>query len=860
MIKLSPQGYLCLLFEGRKSDFEMKSLSQLLLPVADMDMCLAAIHNGADAIYVGVPGFNARGRTDDFSLEELKQIIDMCHLYDVDVHLAFNIVIFENELMKAKDLLLELIPLHPDAFIVQDLGLARLIRMICPDQTIHASTQMTVTDDLIIKELEDLNIQCFVLARENSLLEIKKIRQNTNKELEVFVHGALCVSFSGQCFTSESLGGRSANRGQCAQSCRFEYEMFVDGAKKDISTQPFIVGPRDLLGLEHVQELQEIGIDCLKVEGRLKGPEYVAMTARYYKDKLLGKDIDIIKARFELEKAFSRGFHSGWLKGIDHQNLVEGSYTNHHGPEIGTVQKMNGKNIYLKADVELQLGMGLLFKSPHFEVGGHIYHIEKDSAISSDLTCIRLSNDFDLSSIKLDMRVFLNKDPQLEKKWSITWKDKNLLKSIPISIKVTAKFGSPFILEVTDQTHYIEITGKSPLEKSEQHPLDLKFLESFFSKLSHTPYILKCFEGTLESNLFLHNKELKLLKKEMIEKLNQKRVYRKPKKLNNILHEEIIFSTDSKCEIHSPTERMTPDPNKAFFHLLIRNIEQLQLFLKNLEKQSHFKERIKTITLDYEFGKDYAPSIHLIKEQKLSPHLATTRILKPEEHHNLKHLVRLNPDGYLIRNLGALHFLKNHTSQKILRGDFSLNATNHLSVQYLLDKGLNLLCPSYDLNQSQLLDLIKSLSPHIRLEITLQQYMPEFHMEYCVFAKYLSNGKDFKDCGRPCEKHRIELKDFYGNYHFLTADQECRNTFFQAKLQGAPNLLMDWMNAGVSDFRMEALLETGNDFFEKFKLYCDYLDQKLGIEKLRQKLAIGEKYGLDSGQLLKTDQYKNRKL
>ena len=216
--------------------------SELLLPVGNMEMCMAAVHHGADAIYVGVPFFNARGRSSDLSIEELKEMIDFCHLYGVKVNLAFNVVIFQNEIPKVISLLEEILPLNPDAFIVQDLGLAKIIRTMAPHQRIHASTQMTVTNTDAIKLLQDLGIDRFVLGRENSLSEIKLIREQTEKELEVFVHGALCVAYSGRCFTSESLGGRSANRGQCAQSCRLEYELYVDDVKKETGDKKYFVG------------------------------------------------------------------------------------------------------------------------------------------------------------------------------------------------------------------------------------------------------------------------------------------------------------------------------------------------------------------------------------------------------------------------------------------------------------------------------------------------------------------------------------------------------------------------------------------------------------------------------------------
>ncbi|MBT4792485.1 MAG: U32 family peptidase, partial [Halobacteriovoraceae bacterium] len=218
-------------------------------------MCLAAIHNGADAIYVGMPEFNARGRSHDHSWDELAEIIQTSHLYGIKVHLAFNILIFQDEIEKVMSVLDRAVKLGPDALIVQDIGLITLIKQRYPKLCIHGSTQMTVTNHESINLLADLDIDRFVLGRENSLSDIKEIKSNTNKELEVFVHGALCVAYSGQCFTSEALGGRSANRGQCAQSCRFDYELFVDGHKKQLLDKKYLLSPNDLCGIDEVTRL-----------------------------------------------------------------------------------------------------------------------------------------------------------------------------------------------------------------------------------------------------------------------------------------------------------------------------------------------------------------------------------------------------------------------------------------------------------------------------------------------------------------------------------------------------------------------------------------------------------------------------
>ncbi len=259
---------------------------EILSPVATWDMMLAAVHNGAQAIYMGMPGYNARGKSTDFDFDSLCKFIEYCHLYGVKVFIAFNILIFEDELKNVIPAIYKLVELSPDAIIVQDIGLARLIKQICPKQVIHGSTQMTVSCGEAIDITSDLEIDRYILARELSVSDISKIARITKKELEVFVHGALCVSYSGQCLTSESFGGRSANRGQCAQSCRFEYSLIVDGKKKFLKTKQYLVSPKDLCAIDNMEELIKAGVKHFKIEGRYKSPEYVAYTTKLYNDSV----------------------------------------------------------------------------------------------------------------------------------------------------------------------------------------------------------------------------------------------------------------------------------------------------------------------------------------------------------------------------------------------------------------------------------------------------------------------------------------------------------------------------------------------------------------------------------------------
>ena len=232
---------------------EIERQRELLAPVANEEMLQAAIHNGADAVYIGMSGHNARARSEDLTFTKLREMILMAHQLNVKVFIAFNILIFEEEILNLEHELIDCLSLKPDAIIVQDIGLCRVIKKIAPNQVIHASTQMTHTNSRGINFLNDLDVKRFVLGREVSLDEMTLIRSNTTKELEVFVHGALCVAYSGQCLTSESLGSRSANRGQCAQSCREEYKLIVDQKVKPIPGINHLVSPKDLCGLAEIR-------------------------------------------------------------------------------------------------------------------------------------------------------------------------------------------------------------------------------------------------------------------------------------------------------------------------------------------------------------------------------------------------------------------------------------------------------------------------------------------------------------------------------------------------------------------------------------------------------------------------------
>ncbi|HVE14939.1 MAG TPA: U32 family peptidase [Elusimicrobiota bacterium] len=839
---------------------------ELLLPVGDRAMALAAIHNGADAIYVGFPGFNARGRTADLAIEELRELIELCHLYGVKVNLAFNILMFETELAEVLPALEAVLALKPDAFILQDLGLAAMIRRMAPGQVLHASTQMTVTNHDAIALLADLDFKRFVLGRENSLPEIRLIKTQSKKELEVFVHGALCVAYSGQCFTSESLGGRSANRGQCAQSCRLSYELHVDGERRELGDLQFLVSPKDLCAIDMVPDLIDAGVGCFKVEGRLKSPEYVAESAREYRAaieaKAEGRTIspeELEAARRRMGSTYSRGFTPGWLNGVRHQELVDGRTSAHRGYEFGVIRRVSGKTLFIETTraIELSPGDGVSWAlagdaqaNQKKSEGAQVYGVRR-----GELLELEFGRDSAIRPELAGARVFLNLDHNLKKELQKSVSDRDAMRRVPIRVEVRLAAGSPLSARFSDGLRAVEASG-GVLAKAEKRPSSDDAVAAELSALGATPFVAAevKIERASDEGLFVPNQELKRLRQALTEKLEAAR--------KSATIDGFAISPRPARELQDWLAAKRPAAKRqgpVAFHLLLRNIAQAEQVSAAVSKGELRKAGLDSVALDFEFGRDYAPALETLRAAGLRAGIATTRILKPQEYANLRAIERLKPDFILVRNLGALHyFTKISPFSGELRGDFSLNVANHVTADYLLGKGLKTVCVSYDLSAGQVEDLLRA-GDAARLEVTVHQYMPSFHMEHCVFAALLSKGNSFRDCGKPCERHELKLKDQSGHWHFIKPDQECRNTMFNANAQSAAGFLARWAELGLGHARLEALNESGAELIYKISAYQDILSGATPPREALAELSSLEAYGLGRGALGREKEYQSRK-
>ncbi|MCA9038060.1 MAG: U32 family peptidase, partial [Planctomycetaceae bacterium] len=427
----------------------MPNRPELLAPAGDWDCVRAAVENGADAIYLGLDdGFNARARAVNFVLEQIPDLMEYLHRRGVRGYVTLNTLAFSDELVTVERIARQLALSSVDAVLVQDLGVARLIKSACPDLSLHASTQMTLTSAECIEVAEELGIERVVLPRETSIDEIRVIRRTTSMPLEVFIHGALCVAYSGQCLTSESLGGRSANRGQCAQACRLPYELVCDGELMDLGDQKYLLSPQDLAAWELTSDLIDAGICSFKIEGRLKTPEYVANITRSYRQAidlaLENKAVEFSRRQVqEMEQSFSRGFSPGWLKGCDHKMLVPATSSSKRGVLLGTVLQVDGDRVRVRLQYSVAAGDGVVFEGDRAagtEQGGRVYQVFQHGipqAGSIENGIVELAFDrkaIDTRKLRPGLTIWKTDDPRLNQQLRKTFESADPQRRVPLNV------------------------------------------------------------------------------------------------------------------------------------------------------------------------------------------------------------------------------------------------------------------------------------------------------------------------------------------------------------------------------------------------------------------------------------------
>ncbi|MGE5701853.1 MAG: DUF3656 domain-containing U32 family peptidase [Clostridia bacterium] len=820
---------------------------ELLAPAGNWDCMRAAVANGANAVYFGVEKFNARARAENFRMDELKEIMAFLHLYNVKGFVTFNILVFEDELDEARKLVEACIAAGVDALIVQDLGLVKLIREISPDFPIHGSTQMTITSPEAVEFTKPFDLERVVLGRENSLKEIKKIGDKAKLPMEVFVHGALCVSYSGQCLTSEMWGGRSANRGECAQACRLPYDLIVDGVEKPMGNVAYLLSPKDLAAIDIVPELIEAGVTSFKIEGRLKSPEYVANVVSKYRAAIdhyfEGKDAKptVIEMR-ELQQSFSRGFTHGFLEGTNNRKLLDGTFPKSRGVFLGTVKKVLPQAILVELDAPLKRGDGIVFDAgdpTQKEEGGRVYDLlSKGRKVEGEVEhgqyeIVMGRNDVNLKRINVGDRVWKTNDPELDKRLRKTFETQKPYHTFPLAVHVSGKSGEPLKTTWVDlgTNHAVSIQSEMMLETALKRPLTHESLHDQLGRLGGTLYHLDADQLTIEldGDVIVPMSELNRMRREAVEQLTPMRslppVYQKRK-------------VDVYADSH-----LVKKAGKPMLTALCRSLEQLEAAAQT---------DVDFLYADFEFVKQYPAAVKLAHHYGKKIALATMRIHMPDENGVLALIAKAQPDAILVRNTGALnYFLARRPELSIpLIGDFSLNISNHKTVDLFLDCGLERVTASYDLNIQQMVDLLGN-ADSANMEVVIHQHMPMFHTEHCVYCTFLSEGTDHTNCGTPCEQSRISLKDRVGFSHPVRVDTGCRNTVYNAIDQSGAEYIREFIDLGVGSFRIEFLEEEAERVQEVIRLYRQALRGEISGTHVWRALKATNQLGVTRGQLTK---------
>lgn len=810
---------------------------ELMLPVGNKEMFFAAVENGANAVYFGVPHWNARGRSLDFSFDDVREMIRYARIRNVRTFLAMNILVFEEEIDSLPEFIENIAALEPDAMIIQDVGLMRLFKSVAPGVEIHASTQMTIASAEGVQMAERLGCTRAVLAREMSLEDIQNVASRTPLELEVFVHGALCVSFSGQCLTSENIGGRSANRGQCAQSCRLPYKMLVDGKPFDLHGKRYLFSPRDLSAIDELDELKKIGVKSFKIEGRLKSPEYVAATTIAFREKL-DKGYVSEKNHEPLEVLFSRGLHAGWLRGVNQQLLVNGSFSNHHGMFLGQVLKVDRKSVLIEGRHPLEAGDGILFEDPGEEnsAGSRLFSYK----FQGNRTILEFGNIFDFRRVHPGMSAFRNDSPAMEKRLHKTFAERENELKFPIKMRLFADFGEPLALEIQDlDGHKVVAKSEKNLERAKTPRDNSERIQKELSALTGSAYLAKDILLDIPKDAFVVDKEVRNLRKTAVEALDNARFDSHPSKASAEQGKALIA--------HARSAFQNSEQNPEQITLLVRSPKQLEK-LQGLD--------IDRVILDLDWGVDYKKPMERVRELGFQVGVATIRVLKEGETKNLKKLVDLKPDFILVRNPGALVYLQD--SGIPLEGDYSLNVSNVLSAEWFLSQGLSSLHPSLDLNAQGTEKLLENFGGS-HFEVSVFEHLPAFYMEHCLYAANLTEAERFPYCKQICSKHHIDIFDHKGALHSLVPDAECRNTLYLERPQSALNLVPTFKKCGVYRFRLEMLEENAAEVADKTRLYAQAIRGKLSLATASKLIGAEEKYGVSQGQLFHTEVWKDRK-
>ena len=743
---------------------------ELLSPVGDFECLKAAVQNGADAVYFGAGSFNARAFATNFDDEALEKAITYAKLRGVKTNLTLNTLIKNDEMENAINLAQKAYELGIDAIIVQDLGLARYLIKNFPDLAIHGSTQMSVHSLEGVLALQKIGFSRVVLSRELSLEEIEYICKNSNIEIEVFVHGALCISYSGQCLFSSMVGGRSGNRGKCAQPCRLPYELLENDTTID---KGYLLSPRDLCGLDYLPQLIKSGVSCLKIEGRMKPPEYVATVTRIYRKyldlALSGQNTEISEQdKKDLLQVFNRGgFSSGHLIGNSNKELVYKQKSNNMGIFLGTISNFNANKGHISfiTNDDVNIGDKICVENKKHETS--IYTISElminDKNIPKAFENQKIKIGRMKGNISIGDKIYKVSDKNLTTKSLETLNQE--LRKIDLNCKLIVKKNLPISIEVTDDNGiYVNISSNIIPVDAVNSPITTDRLIAQISKTNNTPFQFKNIEIDLDDGLYIAGiSNINELRRQALSQYEEKLIKSFRRSYPNIIDYNTLSNTEHIINPCKKISVLLNIINNEFDYSQLQNIDKIYIPFKYFVLKD-FKDTIKNITNNFNTY-IYMPTIMRKNYNKLISN-------------NLEEILKIYKlKGFVVSNIGNLELLKNYKNDYEFICNYTFNIYNDLTIREL---PYNVITLSPELNK---LDLQKLVNNYNSSELIVYGRTPLMNSNYCLLGK---TNKCYTTCSHICTNDinkKFYLKDRLGFlFRVLPDNIDTVTTIYNSKI------------------------------------------------------------------------------
>ncbi|MHC1746027.1 MAG: DUF3656 domain-containing protein [Negativicutes bacterium] len=802
---------------------------ELLAPVGGQEALVAAVESGANAVYLGGKLFGARASAQNFNEEELAEAVRFAHLRFVRVYVTVNTLIDNAELPDLANYLRYLYTIGVDAVIVQDMGVAALARRVVPDMPLHASTQMTVHNLAGVQFLAKHGFKRVVLARELSIEDIAMICRHGGVEIEVFIHGALCVCYSGQCLMSSMIGGRSGNRGRCAQPCRLPYTLVDDTGTDMLQKQDageYLLSPRDLNTLDILPKLLDAGVASFKIEGRMKRPEYVAVVVDTYR-----RAVDRFLQRSEyqpedgdqkgLAQIFNRDFTTAYLLGKQGRKMMSDRRPNNRGVFVGRVVSYDIANKQAVIHLEESLAIGDIIEF-WVKVGGRVNVTIGEMQIDG-LSCDTASAGTNITvavptPVRNSDRVFKIFDMKLTQYARSFFADAGVHHRVPLFVEVWVKEGEPLQISMQDADGFRGTAQTSfRAVKALKRPLDKEIIEKQIGRLGNTIFQLQELSCTLDGELMVPVSEMNDARRRAVEKVEEARLavfQRSPLSTFNL--ENTIREVGICPEKTKTSQSVTLSVN-------VDSVAKIKIALNNGADVIYFGGETyekREFTAD-----DYAEACDLAKLSGKKIIFNTPRIVKewqmPRMINDLELFSRLQPDAVSVANVGSLQLAQKYP-ELVLHGDYALNVYNSAAVQFFAQEGLAGLTLSPELNFAQLEVLAQGKRP--LLECLVYGYFPLMVSEYCLLGSFL--GDTGGQCAQICRKKQYWLLDRMKERFPVVTDQFCRMHILNAKKLSMLPHVSRFAQTGIDRIRIEAHWLHTEELASVTRLYRDLLDSK----------------------------------